>query len=100
MSGPGQVPFLDTGNPLLAQVPVRLECGTVTGQGTAATGVLTLRSATTTMSVLLSADDLRKWAKIISDLSESLGGSGPGLIKATAADISSLGKGNGRPRLA
>lgn len=81
-----QTPF-DTGNPLLARAPVRLETGTLdTPDGKL--GALTLRSATTTMTAFLTAEDLRTWSDLLGQLADSL--SGVTVVAASPVDIARL----------
>lgn len=87
---PSGAPFIDTGNQLLSQVPVRMETGTVdTPAGKVA--VLTLRSATTTMTALLGVADLRAWTEVLGDLADSIDGGGEKkVVPASAFDVAAL----------
>lgn len=85
---PGLSAFLDIGNLLLSQVPVRLELGAVTAPGRPQTGVVTLRSATTTMTALLTAEELRAWAGMLTEAAGALSGSS--VVPASAVDIAAL----------
>lgn len=85
----------DAGNPLLAQVQARLDTGTIeTTAGTV--GILTVRTPSTTLTVLLSAADLRSWADLVSGLADQVGGGT--VVAATPLDIAALKnlRGNGR----
>lgn len=94
-------PLVDLGNQLLAQVPARMDTGTITTPA-GKSGVLTFRTASTTLTVFVGASDLRDWAKIMNQLASDLSG---GLTVASAADIAALGpvefrgnqNGHGRP---
>lgn len=89
---PGPPSFLGAVNPLLAQVPVRLETGTVDLPGGAGkVAVLQVQTASTTMHVILGAEDLGNWVKVISDLHASL--SGRSLAVPTIAERITLGNG-------
>ena len=88
MTDPGPPSFLDIGNQLLSQVPVRLELGAVTVPGGVKTGVMTLRSATTTMTVLLTADELRGWSASLAEAARALEAST--VVPASAADVAAL----------
>ena len=87
---------MDIGNPLLSAVTTRLDTGTVSEPGEAPRGILTMRSATTTMTVVLGADDLDMWAGIITALAASL--RGPGhmpqrrVVPGTITDVIRLGQ--------
>ena len=91
MTTPRQNPsqFLDAGNPLLSAGPARLDGGVITTpQGKL--GCLTVRTSSTTTTVLVEADDLRKWAQFISDLADQADGGGTRLIAASAIDAAAL----------
>lgn len=71
------VNLLDTGNPLLAQGPARLDTGTVWQPGGGGqVGVITVRTPSSTQTVFLSPGDVKTWAKIIAALAESMSSSG------------------------
>jgi hypothetical protein len=55
-----------------------------------------MRSATTTMTAFLSADELSTWEKVIHDLAAAVKGS-PGLVLPTLAERITLGNGGRRP---
>jgi hypothetical protein len=80
------VPLLDAGNSLIAQVPAQLHTGMVSGPA-GKIGVVTLRTTSTTVTVFLSAVDLRTWAELLTGLADKMSG---GLTQATAADIAVL----------
>lgn len=91
--------FFDEDNPLLAQVPVRLDTGTIGGQGEEPRGILTWRTASTTLTVVAGAEDLKVWADILAEMAASLkrGDQGPQIRAATAAEVMRLGRdGKGR----
>lgn len=74
-----QVPPVDPGNQLLAEVPAQLTMavlGTPQGQRLA----LTIRTASTTLTVMLAGPDARNWAQMITRAAESM--SAAGLIVA------------------
>jgi len=81
-----QNPLFDLGNQLLAQVPSRLDTGSVTTPA-GKTGVLTFRNASTTLTLFVAVEDLRNWAALMNDLAAELGG---GLTVASAADVAAL----------
>jgi hypothetical protein len=82
-----QRPLIDPGNPMLERFPAQMDTGTVDIQGAGTFGVMTIRSANTTLTVMLGADDLREWSKILGGLADQLGG---GLVKASPFDVSAL----------
>ena len=90
MTDPGLPSFLDIANSLLSQVPVRLELGAMMPPGGVKTGVLTLRSATTTMTALLSAEEMRSWAGMLAQAAASLEGGNSAVVPASAADVVAL----------
>lgn len=66
-----QVPPVDTGNQLLAEVPALFTTavlGTPQGQRMA----LTIRTATTTLTVMLQGPDARNWARQFTATAESM----------------------------
>lgn len=64
--------FFDAGNTLLSQVTCQLHTGTIREEGEEPRGVVTVRTASTTVSVVLGAGDLAVWLDILSGLHESL----------------------------
>lgn len=88
MTTPGQPqPLVDMGNPLLAHVPAQLDTGTVDLPGEGKFGVMTIRTGSTTLTVMLAAVDLKNWAGVLAGLAEDLGG---GLVKASPLDMTAL----------
>lgn len=92
MTTPAQPPF-DTGNALFGETPAQMTTAlidTPAGQRLA----LTLRTASTTMTVLLQRDDARNWAQLIKQVSDQMSG----LIVAGAGAMPSgvLGKAAGQ----
>lgn len=80
--------LVDQGNPLLAHVPAQLDTGTVELPGEGKVGVMTIRTGSTTLTIMLAAEDLKNWAGVLSGLADQLGGAG--LVKATPVDVSTL----------
>lgn len=78
--------LVDAGNPLLAQVPARLETGTIDTPG-GKLGILTVRTSSTTLTLMLAEADLRNWADGLTALAGQLGSS---LVQASVMDITSL----------
>lgn len=94
---PGEMPFYDLANPLFAAVPARLDTGTIDIPGRGRFAVLTIRTASTTMSVVLGKNDLRTWSGVIADLTGRMSG----LARPSAAEtavILSGDDGNGMPQ--
>lgn len=81
------VPLFDVGNPLLAQGPVNIQTGAVeTPAGK--TGVFTLRTGSTTLTIFLGEGDLRAWAGLLTAAADGLAGGG--LVRASAADVAAV----------
>lgn len=81
--------FLDTGNPLLAGGPAKLDTGSITTEDGQQAGVLTVRTSSATVTVLLNATSLDEWGDLIKTLAASLGG-GKKLQAASVFDVASL----------
>jgi hypothetical protein len=94
VSTPRPPQFVDPANPLLSQVTARLDAGTVSTPDGSRVYVLTIRTASTTLTVFLSADDLHAWAGILTSLTAS---GGFGLHIPSIAESAAFGRGNGRP---
>lgn len=88
--------FIDAANPLLAQVPTRMDSGTIDIPGSGKVAIVTIRTASTTLSVIMSAEELRTWSDILSRLAASMPG-GSGIVVPSAAETVALARGNGRP---
>lgn len=88
MTAPGQPFLVDPGNPLLAMGPARMDAGTMDAPG-GMLGVLTFRTSSATLTMLVSATDLRAWSRALSGLADQLGGA---LVVASPHDVMSLGK--------
>lgn len=94
MTQPQVVPLVDTGNALLAPGPAQMLAGMVSGPA-GKTGVITVRTTSSTVTAFLDAADLRSWAALLTGLADELTG---GLAQATAADIAVLGQPPARHR--
>jgi hypothetical protein len=95
VSTPGQqAPFLDAANLLLASGPARIETGTIDIPGTGRVGALTIRTASTTLTVFLTAVQLDEWALMVSNLAAAVRAAV--LVQPTAAETALLRQGNGR----
>jgi hypothetical protein len=93
----GPVPFIDPANQMLAQVPFRWDLGTIDLPGSAGTmAVLTLRTASTTMTVIMGTEDMDKLRNDIARVAAAIGGK-PGLAMPTVGETIALGNGNRRP---
>jgi hypothetical protein len=91
MPDPSQMRFLDINNPLCAGGPARIDSGMIgTEQGKM--GVLTFRTPSTTLTVVMQADDLRTWADHINQLADHMDGGGTKLIPAGMGDVVALDK--------
>jgi len=88
---PGSHPALiDQGNPLFGPAACQLDTGVLSpGNGTKV-GVLTIRTPTTTLTVMLAGPELGRWAQAISGLADQVSGTGPGLALPSPADISAV----------
>jgi hypothetical protein len=76
----------DPGNDMLAPGPARLNCGTVTTPD-GKLGVLTIRTSSATVTVLLDAKALRDWAGLIVSVAGQLSEQ---LVQATVSDVAAL----------
>lgn len=87
MSTPNTNPLVDPGNGLLSHVPARLDTGTAEIPGTGKMGVMTIRTGSTTLTIMLSAGDLRDWSAILTGLADQLTG---GLVQASPMDVATM----------
>jgi cytosine/adenosine deaminase-related metal-dependent hydrolase len=69
------VPFIDTGNHLLSPVDAALETGTVDEAGGGRLAVITIRTASTTLTVMLDAPTFATWLQVLTGLQDTMGGS-------------------------
>ena len=72
---PQQPPIVDPGNTLLTQTPAQLVTGfvqTPNGQ----LSVLTIRTPTTTLTVMLNGQDIKTWAKALGVMASNSSGNG------------------------
>jgi hypothetical protein len=78
---PQQAVLVDIGNPLLAQVPIKMDTGSMWQPGGGGqVAVVTIRTASTTLTLLLDPEHVKTWAKLFAGLAESM--SSTGLIVA------------------
>jgi len=70
---PAGVPFVDTGNRLLTRVTADLETGTVSQADGTTLAVITVRTASTTLTVMLDAPSLATWMGVLNGLRGELG---------------------------
>jgi hypothetical protein len=83
--------FIDVNNPLCGPVPARLDVGIIQHPVDGKMGVLTIRTASTTMTVVMDADDLRNWGDSLHQLADALEGkSKPQLVQAGPQDAAAL----------
>jgi len=81
-------PLYDTGNTMIAPVPVQLHTGDISGPA-GKLGVVTIRTATTTLTVFLQPGELREWSQMLAGLADSMAS---GLTVASAADVMAFQK--------
>jgi hypothetical protein len=67
------IPLFDAGNRLLAPVAANLDAGTVTRPDGARLVVLTVRTASTTVTVMLDEPEFAAWMKVLTGLQASVG---------------------------
>ncbi len=89
---PNQMRFLDINNPLCSGGPARIDSGIIgTEQGPM--GVLTFRTPSTTLTMVLQPEDLRNWAEHISGLADAMDkNGGTKLVSASMGDVVALDK--------
>jgi hypothetical protein len=93
-------PFLDQDNQLLAGGPARLDTGVIgLPAGAGNVGALTIRTASSTQTVFMTAADLDSWAKVVGDLAAAVRAA-PVLTLPTAGETAALGNGGNRPPVA
>jgi hypothetical protein len=80
--------FLDQNNPLLGNGPARLDGGTITHPQMGKQGVLSVRTSSTTVTVIMTAESLRAWGKFCNDLADEVGGGT--LQPASIMDVAAL----------
>lgn len=87
MPHPGARVLVDAGNRLLGKVPATLDTGSIEAQdGTY--GIVTVRTASATLTVFLTAAELREWAQVLEAAASQLAGCA--LAQATPQDLSLL----------
>lgn len=70
---PQGVPFIDAGNRLLEPVRADLDTGTVTRPDGTKQAVITVRTASTTLTVMLDAAGFAVWMKVLTELQATMG---------------------------
>jgi hypothetical protein len=93
MTTPDGVPFIDAGNRLLGPVRADLEVGTVTQAEGTRLAVITVRTASTTLTVMLDAAGLATWMKVLTGLQDTMGS---GIQVVTPDQARDLGLGGPR----
>lgn len=78
-----EVPVVDVGNPLLAETPAHLACAVAQTPG-GQRAVLTIRTASSTVTVFLSKQDLEQWQSDLKATRSAM----TGLIVAPAPSMS------------
>ena len=81
-------PLIDAGNQLLAPVPASLDAGTVIQPEGTKLAVVTIRTASTTLTVMLDAPSYATWMKVLTGLQDQLGA---GIQVVTPDQARSLG---------
>jgi hypothetical protein len=66
-------PLIDTGNQLLAPVNASLDAGTVTQPEGTKLAVITIRTASTTLTVMLDAPSYATWMQVLAGLQNQMG---------------------------
>jgi hypothetical protein len=89
MTTPNALQFIDPNNPLLNGGPAKLDTGSIVGPDGKKVGVLTIRTASTTVTVLMGAVHLNEWSEILGNLAKDIGG-GAKLQAASMMDVASL----------
>jgi hypothetical protein len=72
----------DTANDLLAQLPCRMVTGVVAAPGGPQLMVLTIRTGSATLTVLLEADEAKAWGAQITSQAKMMSKSGLTVVKA------------------
>ncbi len=86
--------FFDIANTLLGQVPVTIDTGTIDSPDGIKLGVLTFRTASTTLTVLLGADDVATWGELLTDLARSMKNNS--VTPASMEDLAKYGMPDGK----
>ena len=66
--------YLDPNNPLLATGPAQLDTGIIEAPDTGRLGVLTVRTNSTTVSVMMNGADLETWIGVLENLKREMDG--------------------------
>jgi hypothetical protein len=88
-------PVTDTGNALLAPGPAKLHTGTAQATDGTTLGVVTIRTASATVTGFLMRDDVKAWADVLNGLHAQMGAGNlvvpaPGDLRNLANGISAL----------
>lgn len=67
------MPPVDTGNPMLSEVPASFQCTPVNGPGGQRLA-LTIRTQSTTLTVLLVKDDAARWRDVMTEAISKMSG--------------------------
>lgn len=87
---PSPLTFIDTNNPLCGPCPARLDIGVIQHPVDGPMGVVTIRTASTTMTVVMGADDLQGWGDSLKELANQMGGAKKSLLVAGPGDAAAL----------
>lgn len=87
-----QEPVADPGNRLLAVRPARIYVKPINADDGQSLLAVTIRTETTTLTVMLNAEDCAVWGNVIRQGGLQLSGGGQNLVLPTMGDISDLMK--------
>lgn len=80
--------LVDPGNTLLSKSSFTMDTGSIETLHDGTLGVITLRTPSATLTLFLTAEELREWAQMLTSVADQVGGNG--LAKATPQDLSLL----------
>lgn len=81
--------FLDPNNQLLSGGPARLDVGSMEHPQMGKVGLITIRTSSTTLTVLMNPESLHEWAGILNGLADQMGGA-PKLQAAGPQDLAGI----------
>jgi hypothetical protein len=71
---PNTLPFIDPNNPLCGPGPARLDTGIVQHPVDGKMGICTVRTASTTLTIIMQPEDLRGWGDSLHALADQMEG--------------------------
>lgn len=74
---PNTMPFIDPNNPLCGPGPARLDTGVIQHPTDGKMGIATVRTPSTTLTLVMQPDDLRGWAESLKNLADQIEGIEP-----------------------